>query len=82
MVANVWDWDSACRIVWFQDGKPMGEMEQFTDVDEERRAELKGRDNGDRTAHLFRALPADGAKQIRVELTNRFGEVFVQTIEL
>lgn len=82
VVANVWDWDSACRIVWYQDGKPMGEMEQFTGVDEERRAELKGRDNGDRTAHLFRALPADGAKQIRVELTNRFGEVFVQTIEL
>lgn len=82
VVANVWDWDSACRVVWYQDGKPMGDMEQFTDADEERASQLKGRTKAVKTAHLFRAMPADGAKQIRVELTNRFGEVFVQTINL
>ena len=35
---------------------------------------------GDRTAHLFRVMPADGAKQIKVEFTNRFGEVYTQSI--
>lgn len=82
VVANVWDWDSACKLVWFQDGKPMGDMEQFTDADEERASQLKDRKKAPKTGHLFRAMPADGAKQIKVELTNRFGEVFVQTINL
>ena len=34
VVANVWDWDPACKVEWLQDGKPMGMMEKFTDVDE------------------------------------------------
>ena len=82
VVANVWDWDSACRVVWYQDGKPMGDMEQFVDIDDTRVKELGRRYPGDRTAHLFRAMPADGAKQIKVVFTNRFGEVYTQSIDL
>lgn len=82
VVANIWDWDNACRVVWYQDGKPMGDMEQFTDADEERASQLKDRNKAVKTAHLFRALPADGARQVKVELTNRFGEVYTQTIVL
>ena len=82
VVANVWDWDSACRVVWYQDGKPMGDMQQFTDADEERASQLKDRSKAVQTAHLFRAMPADGAKQIKVEFTNRFGDVYTQTINL
>lgn len=82
VVANVWDWDKACRVVWYQDGKAMGDMEQFVDSDEERAGQLKNRSQAVKTAHLFRAMPADGAKQIKVEFTNRFGEVYTQTINL
>lgn len=82
VVANVWDWDDTCRIVWYQDGKPMGDMEQFVDADEERASQYKDRSKAVKTAHLFRAMPADGARQIKVEWTNRFGEVYAQTIEL
>lgn len=82
VVANIWDWDNACRVVWYQDGKPMGDMEQFTDIDEERASQLKDRSKAVKTAHLFRAMPADGAKQIKVEFKNRFGEVYTQTINL
>lgn len=82
VVANVWDWDDTCRIVWYQDGKPMGEMEQFVGADEERAAQLKNPATAVQTAHLFRALPADGARQVKVEWTNRFGEVYTQTIDL
>ena len=82
MVANVWDWDSACRVVWYQDGKPMGDMEQFIGSDEERASQLKDRSKAEPTAHLFRAMPSDGAKQIKIEFTNRFGEVYTQTISL
>ena len=82
VVANVWDWDSTWRVVWFQDGKPMGDMEQFTDRDAERASQVKKPANVPLTGHLFRAMPADGAKEIRVEATNRFGESFSQTIKL
>lgn len=82
VVANVWDWDSACRVVWYQDGKPMGDMEQFVGSDEERASQLKDRSQAEPTAHLFRAMPSDGARQIKIEFTNRFGEVYTQTISL
>ena len=82
IVANVWDWDSACRVVWYQDGKPMGDMEQFTDADETIASQKKNRASAVKTAHLFRALPADGAKEVKVEFTNRFGEVYSQTIQV
>lgn len=82
VVANVWDWDSACRVVWYQDGKPMGDMEQFVGSDEERASQLKDRSKAEPTAHLFRAMPSDGARQIKIEFTNRFGEVYSQTVNL
>ena len=82
VVANVWDWDSACRVVWYQDGKPMGDMEQFVGSDEERASQLKDRSQAEPTAHLFRAMPSDGARQIKIEFTNRFGEVYSQTVNL
>lgn len=82
VVANIWDWDSACRVVWYQDGRLMGDMEQFIDIDPNRVAQLGRRYAGDRTAHLFRAMPSVGAKQIKVVFTNRFGEVYTKSINL
>ena len=60
----------------------MGDMERFTDSDEERAAQLKNRAKAPKTGHLLRLMPSDGAKEIRVELTNRFGEVYTQTRRL
>ena len=82
VVANVWDWDSACRVVWYQDGKFMGDMEQFTGADQERSTQYSDPSKTPLTAHLFRAMPKDGAKEIRIELTNRFGETYSQTVRL
>lgn len=82
VVANVWDWDSACRVVWFEDGKPMGDMEQFVDSDQERASQYADPSKAPKTGHLFRAMPNDGAREIRVEFTNRFGETYSQLIRL
>ena len=82
VVANIWDWDSACRVVWYQNGQLMGDMEQFTDADETIAAMKKKRSDAVKTAHLFRAMPSDKAREVKVEFTNRFGEVYVQTIRL
>lgn len=82
VVANVWDWDKNCKVEWYQDGKSMGEMSRFTDADEVYVSGLKNKKNPTVTAHLFRALPSDGAKEVRVVFTNRFGEKYEQTISL
>lgn len=80
VVANVWDWDPACKVEWLQDGKPMGMMEKFTDVDEVYAVSKKHQPGLTVTGHLFRALPSSGAKSITVVFTNRFGEKFEQTV--
>lgn len=82
VVANIWDWDNACKAVWYQDGKFMGDLEQFTDSDEERASQSGNRKKAIKTGHLFRAMPADGTKEIKVVFTNRFGENYTQTITL
>lgn len=68
--------------MWYQDVKPMGDMERLTDVDEDRTAQLKDRSEAVKAAHLFRAMPSDGAKVIKKEFTNCFGEVNTQTVNL
>lgn len=82
VVANVWDWDTECKVVWYQDGKAMGEMEQFTDADESYAKNFTNRATVERTSHLFRAMPKEGGKEIKIEFTNRFGETYTQTVKL
>ena len=80
LVANVWDYDEKGSVEWEQDGKPMGCMEQFTDVDEFY-ASTQGYKKGlTLTPHLFRAKPSAGAKKIKVIFTNRFGEKYEQSL--
>ncbi len=83
IVANIWDWDKSCKVVWYQDGRLMGDMEQFVDVDENFAASKKGSNKElPKTGHLFRAMPSDGAKEIKIVFTNHFGEVFSQKLKM
>lgn len=82
IVANIWDWDSKCKAVWYQDGKLMGDMEQFTDVDHDFAIDDSYVRTLSPTGHLFRAMPADGAKEVRIVFTNRFGESYTQSVKL
>lgn len=82
VVANVWDWDKDCKVEWTQDGKPMGKMEQFTGIDEKYVSGLKKGKEGTLTEHLFRARPTDGAKEVKIVFTNRFGDKFEETVKL
>ncbi len=82
VVANVWDWDPACKVEWEQDGKPMGEMTRFSDVDEAYAASKDHKAGLTLTNHLFRALPSLGAKTVKVIYTNRFGERYEQMINI
>ena len=82
VVANVWDWGPACKVEWEQDGKPMGAMEQFQDVDEAYAESKNHKSELTQTKHLFRALPSLGAKTVKVIYTNRFGERYEQVVAI
>ena len=79
VVANVWDYDPKCKVEWLQDGRPMGEMEQFTDVDEGYNPHCGEGKTYAKTAHLFRCRPQGKYKEIQIVFTNRFGERFTAT---
>lgn len=82
VVANVWDWDDAWQVKWYEDGVLKGNMEQFADEDQDFITMKNGKGTGYHTLHLFRAQPDANAKNIRIELTNRFGETYTQSVDL
>lgn len=80
VVANVWDWDETFQVRWYEDGVLKGNMEQFLDIDQDFLD--SGRVKVYRTNHLFRAKPSSTAKTVKIEVVNRFGEIFTKTINL
>ncbi len=78
VVANVWDYDSLCRVEWFQDGRSMGRMERFTAVAPSYGRQLEPGAAACATGHLFRARPQGEYRDIMVKFTNRFGQVFTR----
>lgn len=74
LVANLWDWDSAYQVKWYEDGKEKGPMEAFDDEDQAY-IDMMGKGNGYHTLHLFRCQPSPGSKEIKIEVVNRFGEI-------
>lgn len=80
VVANVWDVDEKNTVEWYQDGKAMGRMEQFTDVDEQYASRFVKAPAVAKTAHLFRCEPAEGYKEIKVVVKNRFGKTVSDVI--
>ncbi|MBC3538597.1 calcineurin-like phosphoesterase C-terminal domain-containing protein [Rufibacter sediminis] len=84
IVANVWNWDPAWKVIWFEDGVRKGEMKQETGLDP-LSVQLHAGPNlpakhkfvdPTLTDHLFWAKPSAGAKQIKIEVTDRFGQVY------
>lgn len=85
MTVNVWNWDPAWQVVWYENGEPRGPMTRYTGYDASiydyvaRYSEhFKHKNIGaDRTEHLFHALPASPDAHIRVEVCDRFGRLSV-----
>jgi calcineurin-like phosphoesterase family protein len=85
LVANVWDWDPGWTVVWYEGPDRRGPLSRRIGLDPlsvkahtgpklpARRAWVEPTP----TAHLFyTALPA-GARDVRVEATDRWGRVYV-----
>ena len=67
---------------WYEDGISKGDMDQFLDEDADYLKIMRNKKYGCHTAHLFRLKPSIEAKKIEIVFTNRFGEKYLQTIEL
>jgi hypothetical protein len=90
LIVNVWNHDPAWKVMWYQDGIRQGEMRQQQGLDPLSVELHTGPEKPQRrtwvepgiTDHLFRAQPAALAKQITVEITDRFGKVYTESVNL
>lgn len=90
IVANVWNWDPQWKVEWFEDGVWKGQMEQRATLDPWAIELFAGADMPKKhkfveptmTDHLFFAKPSAGAKEIKVQATDRFGNVFSDVIRM
>ena len=84
VTVNVWNYDPAWKVRWYEDGRCRGEMTRYTGYDESI-CDYVAR-YGDRfkykyigaaqTEHLFYAVPSSPDAEVRVEVTDRFGNVY------
>ena len=93
LVISVWDIDPLWTVEWLEDGKEMGKMEQVEEYSPFHIQELAKRYEGTgrqpsahkhtrAVTHHFAAKPAEGAKEITIVITNRFGKTWKETIKL
>lgn len=89
ITANVWNYDPAWKVYWYEDGVKMGEMEKFTGYDtsivdyvNKNQAGFKHKGIGAApTEHLFYAVPKSEESIIKVEVIDRFGNIYSKIIE-
>ncbi|HEU5219291.1 MAG TPA: calcineurin-like phosphoesterase family protein [Gemmatimonadales bacterium] len=82
IVANAWNWDPSWTVTWYEGGERKGAMARRLGLDPVAVRTQSGPDLPKRrgwvdpepTAHLFYA-PAGRGKEVRVEVTDRFGRV-------
>jgi hypothetical protein len=87
---NVWNWDPKWKIEWMEDGQAKGEMTQYIGLDPQAVELYTGPEIPKHhkwvepvvTDHLFLATPSASAKEIVVKATDRFGNVYQQSMKL
>jgi len=88
IVANVWNWDPAWEVVWYEGGDRRGAMARRVGHDPLSVELHAGSDLPPRrtwvepypTGHLFYAPTSASADTIHVEATDRFGRVYSATL--
>ena len=87
VVVNIWNWDANWQVVWYEDGKYQGAMNQFYSFNPDYLQWLNGRravaDYAPvRTNYYFSAKPSPKAKEVRIEVTDRYGNVYREVVKL
>lgn len=86
--ANVWNWDNKWKVEWYEDGVLKGPMERRVAYDPWAVELYAGPELPKKhkfveptlNDHMFFAKPSPGIKKITVKATDRFGNVYEQTI--
>lgn len=87
VVAHVWNHDSAWKIEWLEDGKPMGAMRRFTAFDPDYTYYANKHKVGPykhpvAADNYFAATPSSLAREVIVKATDRFGNIYCDTLQL
>lgn len=88
IVVNVWNYDSRWKVEWLEDGVEKGLMEQRVAFDPLAVELYAGPELPKKhkfveptlADHLFFAKPSPGAKKIEVRVTDRFGNIYKESI--
>jgi hypothetical protein len=88
IAVNVWNWDNKWKVEWFEDGISKGAMEQRVAYDPWAVELYLGPQLPKKhkfveptlTDHMFFATPSANAKKITVKATDRFGNVYEESI--
>ena len=87
IIANVWDYDPAWKVEYFEDGVKVCDMERFKAQDPLAKELYKDPSSLKRTwvyaaptDNMFRARISEGAKVMEVRVTDRFGRVYTKAI--
>jgi predicted phosphodiesterase len=88
LVANIWDWDPAWTVRWFEDGQPRGLMSRRRGTDPLSEKLHRGESLPARrtwvepilTNHLFYAAATPGAREWRVEARDGTGRSYAETL--
>ena len=88
IIANVWDYDPAWKVEYFEDGVKVCDMERFRTQDPLAKELYKDPSSLKRTwvyaaptDNMFRAKISETAKTQEIRVTDRFGRVYTKTIE-
>lgn len=90
IAVNVWNWDKEWKVTWSEDGKFQGKMQQEVAFDAEAVQYMQGPDKPGKypwieprlTDHMFFATPSKDARKVSIEVTDRFGNRYVEEIVL
>lgn len=88
IIANVYNYDPAWKVSWYENGKYIGDMQQYWGFDP-LAGELyqPGKNkkhswlSADQTNHLFKASVKDPSAKISVEVKDRFGKTYRKELE-
>ncbi|MBB4038030.1 hypothetical protein GGR21_003957 [Dysgonomonas hofstadii] len=85
IIANVWNHDPQWKVYWYENGIRMGEMEQYRGwdpgvvnyVDKNKQNFRYKYIGAGPTEHLFKAEPLDKNAKIRIEVVDRFNNIYI-----
>lgn len=81
-VANIWNWDAGWKVMWYEDGKPAGDMKRITGYDpliadfNKKMPHAWSWVRPVLTGHLFEATVKPHTKTVAVKAVDRFGNTY------